>query len=239
MQWLGLLVVLALPAAWVLRGNSNALAAATAAASGSKVLSTREALAQALRMPGYGLLAGGFMVCGFHVAFLVTHMPGVVEMCRMSPAIGGWALALIGLFNIVGSLVVGWAVGRWRMKSLLALLYTIRALVVLAFLFAPKTPVVVLVFAAVMGVTFLSTVPPTVGLVAKMFGPANLAMLFGVLMLVHQIGGFFGAYLGGQVVQLTGSYNWMWYLDIVLALSAALIHLPIQEKHPLRSPVAQ
>lgn len=234
MQWLGVLVLLALPAAWILKGNSNAIAAAAASASGAAVLTARQALARAVATPSYGLLAAGFMVCGFHIAFLATHLPGVIESCGMPPAIAGWSLALIGLFNIVGSLGMGWAVGRWRMKSLLSLLYATRGLAVLAFVLAPKTPAVVLVFAAVMGVTFLSTVPPTAGLVAKMFGPANMAMLFGVLMLAHQIGGFFGAFLGGHVFQVTGSYDWVWYIDIALAAGAALVHLPIREARPAR-----
>lgn len=238
MQWLGLLVLLALPAAWVLKGNSRALAAATAAASGAAVLTSREALKRALATPSYRLLAGGFLVCGFHVAFLATHLPGVVESCGMPPAVAGWSLAVVGLFNIVGSLCMGWAVGRWRMKSLLSMLYATRGIAVLAFLLAPKTPAVMLLFAAVMGVTFLSTVPPTAGLVAKMFGPANMAMLFGVLMFAHQVGGFFGAYLGGRVFEATGSYDWVWYIDIALAAGATLIHLPIREAFPQRRPAS-
>ncbi|MEQ7989583.1 MFS transporter [Xanthomonas hortorum] len=233
MQWLGVLALLALPAIWVLQGNANAIAAAEAAASGKKVLTAREALGQALATPSYCFLGIGFLVCGFHVAFLATHLPGVVEHCGMPPAVAGWSLAMIGLFNIVGSLAMGWAVGRWRMKSLLSLVYTVRGLAVLVFLLAPKTPAVMLIFAAVMGVTFLSTVPPTAGLVAKMFGPANMAMLFGVLMVAHQVGGFLGAYLGGTVFQATGSYDWVWYIDIALALAAALIHLPIREARPV------
>ncbi|MCE4369654.1 MFS transporter [Xanthomonas hortorum] len=233
MQWLGVLALLALPAIWVLQGNANAIAAAEAAASGKKVLTAREALGQALATPSYCFLGIGFLVCGFHVAFLATHLPGVVEHCGMPPAVAGWSLAMIGLFNIVGSLAMGWAVGRWRMKSLLSLVYTVRGLAVLVFLLAPKTPAVMLIFAAVMGVTFLSTVPPTAGLVAKMFGPANMAMLFGVLMVAHQVGGFLGAYLGGTVFQATGSYDWVWYIDIALAVAAALIHLPIREARPV------
>jgi MFS family permease len=229
MQWLGVLVVLALPAVWVLKGNSRALAAQAAADSGVKALTARQAISKALATPSYRYLSLGFMVCGFHVAFLATHLPGVVAACGLPPAIGGWALAMIGLFNIVGSLGMGWAVGRWRMKSLLALLYATRGLAVLVFLLAPKTPLVMLVFAAVMGVTFLSTVPPTVGLVAKMFGTANMAMLFGIVMLAHQIGGFLGAFLGGYIFQATGSYDWVWYIDIVLALGAAAVNLPIRE----------
>ena len=192
-------------------------------------MTAREAIAQALATPSYRYLAAGFLVCGFHVAFLATHLPGVIAACGLSPEIGGWSLAVIGLFNIVGSLAMGWAVGRWRMKSLLSLLYAVRGLAVLIFLLAPKTPAVVLIFAAVMGITFLSTVPPTAGLVAKMFGTANMAMLFGIVMLSHQVGGFLGAYLGGSVFQATGSYDWVWYIDIVLALGAALVNLPIRE----------
>jgi MFS family permease len=229
MQWLGALVLLAVPAVLVLKGNSKALAAQAAAASGTQALSARQAISQAIATPSYRYLAAGFLVCGFHVAFLATHLPGVVAACGLPPEIGGWSLAMIGLFNIVGSLAMGWAVGRWRMKSLLALLYATRGLAVLIFLLAPKTPAVMLIFAAVMGVTFLSTVPPTVGLVAKMFGTANMAMLFGVVMLSHQVGGFLGAYLGGYVFQATGSYDWVWYIDIVLAAGAALVNLPIRE----------
>lgn len=238
MQWLGVLALVALPAIWVLKGNSKAIAAAAAAASGKRALSAREALAQALATPSYGFLALGFLVCGFHVAFLATHLPGVVEACGLPPAIAGWSLAMIGLFNIIGSLAMGWAVGRWRMKSLLSLLYVVRGAGVLAFLFAPKTPAVMLIFAAVMGATYLSTVPPTAGLVAKMFGPANMAMLFGVLMLAHQVGGFLGAFLGGAVFQATDSYDWVWYIDIALAAGAALIHLPIREARPACLPRA-
>jgi predicted MFS family arabinose efflux permease len=187
------------------------------------------AIRQALHKPSYLLLAGGFFVCGFHVAFLATHLPGVIAACGLPVQFGAWSLALLGLFNIVGSIGMGWAVGRWRMKSLLSLVYAARAVAVLVFLLAPKTGAVVLMFAAVMGLTFLSTVPPTAGLVAKFFGTANMATLFGLVMLTHQLGGFLGAWLGGRVFEATGSYNWVWYIDIALALAAALIHLPIQE----------
>ena len=233
MQVLGIAVLLALPAAWVLRGN-----ALQSAPAGTRVLSAREAIGTALRTPSYVMLSAGFLVCGFHVAFLATHLPGVIATCGLPVQVAGWALAMIGLFNIVGSFAMGWAVGRWRMKTLLSLLYATRGLAVLAFLFAPKTEVPVLIFAAVMGVTFLSTVPPTAGLVAKFFGPANMAMLFGIVMLAHQIGGFFGAWLGGRVFEATGSYDWVWYIDIVLAIGAALIHLPIREQPLPASPVA-
>ena len=227
MQVLALVVLIALPAALVLKGNSSQLNAAA----GRKNLSVGEALREALANRSFLLLATGFFVCGFHVAFLATHLPGVVASCGLPPQVAAWSLALLGLFNIVGSVGIGWAVGRWRMKSLLSLIYASRAVAVLLFLLAPKTEFVMLTFAAVMGLTFLSTVPPTAGLVAKFFGPANMAMLFGVVMLTHQIGGFLGAWLGGKVFEATGNYNWVWYIDIVLAVGAALIHLPIREAH--------
>ncbi|QHE85241.1 MFS transporter [Hydrogenophaga sp. BPS33] len=232
MQALGLIVLLALPAAWVLRGPGPAATAASSPV--ATALPAGEAIRQALANPSYRLLCAGFFVCGFHVAFLATHLPGVVAACGLPAPVGAWALGIIGLFNIIGSLGMGWAVGRWRMKSLLSLVYAARALAVLVFLLSPKTEAVLLVFAAVMGLTFLSTVPPTVGLVAKFFGTGNMAMLFGIVMLVHQIGGFLGAWLGGQVFEATGSYDWVWYLDIVLAVGAALIHLPIQEAQVVR-----
>ena len=224
MQVMGLLVLLALPAAWVLRGSPQ-----LAAPAGQQAIGTREAVREALRHPSYLLLGTGFFVCGFHVAFLATHLPGVIASCGLPLQFGAWSLAMLGLFNIVGSLAVGWAVGRWRMKSLLSLVYAVRAVAVIAFLLAPKTGTVVLIFAAVMGLTFLSTVPPTAGLVAKFFGPANMATLFGIVMLTHQLGGFLGAWLGGKVFESTGSYDLVWYVDIVLAVGAALIHLPIRE----------
>lgn len=229
MQWLGVLALLALPAAWILRGNANALATAEAAQQGGQRLSVRDALARALTTPSYLLLGAGFFTCGFHVAFLATHLPGVIEACGLPPPVAGWSLALIGLFNIVGSVAAGWAGERWRMKSLLALTYAARALAILIFMVAPKTALVMFIFAAVMGVTFLSTVPPTIGLVGKMFGTANIAMLFGVLMLAHQVGGFLGAYLGGRIFWATQSYDLVWAIDIALALGAAVVNLPIRE----------
>ena len=165
---------------------------------------------------------------------LATHLPGVVASCQLSPAVGAWALGTIGLFNIVGSVGIGWLMsyrgGRWRLKTLLTWIYAARAAAVLVFLLSPKTEAVMLVFAAVMGLTYLSTVPPTVGLVAKFFGPSHMATLYGVAILIHQIGAFFGAYLGGKAFEWTGSYDWMWCADILLAVGAALVNLPIREE---------
>lgn len=228
---MALIVLLALPAAWVLGGSPAAGGAAPARPA-------REAIGEALRHPGYKLLSAGFFVCGFHVAFLATHLPGVIASCGLPLQYGAWSLAVLGLFNIAGSLLAGWAMGRWRMKSLLSLVYATRAVAVLAFLLAPKTGVVMLVFAAVMGLTFLSTVPMTAGLVARFFGVGNMATLFGVVMLSHQVGGFLGAWLGGRVFEATGSYDLVWFVDIALAVGAALIHLPIREAPVVRPAAA-
>ncbi len=233
-QILGLLVLIALPAALILK---SAPQATTTAATGAPV-NARQAIGEALAHPGFRLLALGFFVCGFHVALLATHLPGVIAACGLPAEYGGWALAMLGLFNIVGSVLMGVAVGRWRMKSLLSLVYATRAVAILAFMLAPKTGATALIFAAVMGITFLSTVPPTAGLVAKFFGVANMAMLFGIVMLTHQIGGFLGAWLGGKVFEVTGSYDWIWYVDILLAVAAALVHLPIRETSPIRRETA-
>lgn len=231
LQALAALTLLALPAAWVLRGRGNAHAAGTA-----RPETTREAVGRALADRSYRLLAAGFFVCGFHVAFLATHLPGVVASCQLPPEVGAWSLAMIGLFNIVGSFGIGWAIGfqggRWPMKRLLTLIYATRAVAVLIFVLSPKSTAVMLVFAAVMGLTFLSTVPPTAGLVAKFFGPAHMGTLFGLVMVSHQIGGFLGAWLGGKAFELTGSYDWMWYADILLAVAAALLNWPIKEERP-------
>ena len=228
LQTLAMISLLALPAAWVLRGNALQSAAAAGAAP-IKTETTRQAVSRAVSNRSFQLLTMGFFVCGFHVAFIATHLPGVVAACQLPPAVGAWSLAVIGLFNIVGSFSMGWAVSRWRMKSLLSLVYAARALAVIVFMLAPKTEAVMLVFAAVIGLTYLSTVPPTVGLVAKMFGTAHMGTLFGIVMLGHQLGGFLGAYMGGKSFEWTGAYDWMWYADIVLAIGAALIHLPIRE----------
>ena len=226
---LGFLSLAIVPLAWVLRGQHPH---PPIGADGEK--SMRHAVRDAWQDPSFLLLTAGFFVCGFHVAFIATHLPGVVALCGLPPAVGAWALSLIGLFNIAGSLASGWAIGRWRMKSVLSLLYASRALAVLVFVFAPKTTTTFMVFAVVLGFTYLSTVPPTVGLVGKLHGMRYVATLFGIVMLSHQVGGFLGAWLGGYVFEHTGSYDWLWYTDIMLAVGAALIHLPIKEAPKLR-----
>lgn len=174
----------------------------------------------------------GFFTCGFHIAFLVTHLPGEVNICGLAPAVGATSLAIIGLSNVAGSLYAGWLGQTRRMKMILFWMYASRALAVAIYLAAPKTPFTFYIFAAVLGFTWLSTVPPTAGLIGKLFGPRYLATLFGFALLSHQIGGFFGAWLGGLVFYENGSYQWMWLGDIMLAALAALANLPIREDRP-------
>jgi predicted MFS family arabinose efflux permease len=232
---LGFMALAALPLAWVLRGTPQA-------APGAQGAPAAKTMGQAVRAASadrsFVLLTAGFFVCGFHVAFISTHLPGVVALCGLAPEVAAWSLSLIGLFNIAGSFAAGWAIGHWRMKSVLSLLYAARAVVVLGFLAAPKTPTTFMIFAVALGLTYLATVPPTVGLVAKLHGMRFLATLFGIVMLSHQVGGFLGAWLGGYLFERTGSYDWLWYIDIMLAIGAALIHMPIKEAPKLRPALA-
>ncbi len=180
----------------------------------------------------YWCLHAGFFTCGFHIAFLVTHLPGEVALCGLPASVSAASLAIIGLANIAGSLGVGWLAQTYRMKYLLFWVYGIRAVAITLFLMAPRTPLTFYFFALVLGVSWLATVPPTAGLVGKLFGTRYLATLFGLTLLSHQIGGFFGAWLGGMAVAASGSYDWMWYADIALATAAALVNLPIREAPP-------
>jgi MFS family permease len=222
--------LLTIPLAWQLRGGAPK-ATATAAPEAGMGAQVRAAL----RNPSYLYLHAGFFTCGFHIAFLVTHLPGEVALCNLSPAVSGTALGLIGLFNIVGSLSAGALGTRYRMKSILAAMYASRAVIIALYLAAPKTAWTFYIFAAALGLTWLATVPPTAGLVGKLFGMRYLSTLFGLTLLSHQVGGFFGAWLGGLSIVHLGDYNWMWYADIVLALAAALMNLPIREAHVVRA----
>jgi predicted MFS family arabinose efflux permease len=180
-------------------------------------------------------LNAGFFTRGFHIAFLVTHLPGNLALCGLSATVAANSLALIGAFNVVGSLFVGWLGRQYRMKSILAWLYASRAAVVVCYLWMPKTAFNVYLIAGALGFSWLATVPPTAGLVGKLFGTRYLTTLFGLTLLSHQIGGFLGAWLGGVAMARLGSYDWVWYADIVLALAAALINLPIKEAVPPRA----
>jgi len=221
------IALIALPLVWILRAPSQA--GSTTVLEGP---SLKEQLRIAVRDKSYWLLHAGFFTCGFHIAFLVTHLPTEVQLCDLSPSVSGNALAIIGLFNIAGSLLIGWMATRWRMRVLLAGLYASRAIAIGLYLLAPKTPETLYLFAAVIGLTWLATVPPTAGLVAKLFGVKHLATLFGLTLLSHQIGGFLGAWLGGIAMESTGSYQWMWYADMALALIAAAVSLPVREAPP-------
>jgi len=183
----------------------------------------------ALRDRSYRLLHAGFFTCGFHIAFLVTHLPGEVDLCGLPPTVASWSLAIIGLANIAGSLLAGAAVSRYRSKLALAWMYGSRAVLIVLYLAAPKTATTFYFFAFGLGLTWLSTVPPTAAIVGKLFGIRYLATLFGLTLLSHQVGAFFGAWLGGIAIARLGSYQWMWYADIALATFAALVNLPIHE----------
>ena len=196
----------------------------------------RQAVRGALRDPSFLLLTAGFFTCGFHIAFIATHLPGVVTLCELPPSVSAWSLSIIGLFNMFGSLWIGRHIQMRRMKLALAGVYFARAVIILVFFFSPKTPLVFFIFAAAIGFTYLSTVPPTIGLVAKLHGARYMATLFGIVMLSHQIGGFLGAWLGGKAFEATHSYDWMWFADIALCVFAAGVHLPIREARP--QPVA-
>jgi MFS family permease len=197
----------------------------------------REQLRSAARNRSYWCLHLGFFTCGFHIAFLVTHLPGEVNLCALPASVAAGSLAIIGLSNVAGSLGVGWLGGVFRMKWLLFFVYLTRAVAIAVYLLMPRTPLTFYAFAAVLGLTWLSTVPPTAGLVGKLFGVRYLATLFGLTLLSHQIGGFFGAWLGGIALVRFGDYGWMWYADMSLALGAALINLPIRELPVVRAPV--
>jgi predicted MFS family arabinose efflux permease len=220
-----------LPLAWPLRGKPPQ---ATAAGAQDEPGLGRQVRA-ALRDRSYLCLHAGFFTCGFHIAFLATHLPGEVALCGLPAGVAATSLGLIGLFNIAGSLTAGALGQRYRMKWLLALMYASRAVIIGLYLMAPKSALTFYVFAAALGFTWLATVPPTAGLVGKLFGTRYLSTLFGLTLLSHQVGGFFGAWLGGLAFVRFGDFSWMWYADILLALAAALVNLPIREA-PVHSP---
>ncbi len=170
----------------------------------------------------YRLLHLGFFTCGFHIAFLVTHLPGAVSMCGLPTTVASTALAVIGFTNVLGSLAVGQICQKFSMPKVLGSLYLIRVLAILFYMVAPKTDVTWYIFAGLLGMTWLATVPPTAGLVGGLFGLRNISTLFGLTMFSHQIGAFLGAYLGGLAVQYTHSFDWMWWADAALALIAAI-----------------
>jgi predicted MFS family arabinose efflux permease len=232
-QWLGWMgsmwtmaavTLLAIPLLSRLTSDTHAPAKAPDPEGGLK-----KAVSDAMRNPSYLLLHLGFFTCGFHIAFLVTHLPTEVGLCGLSPTVASWSLAIIGLGNIAGSLYAGSCINLYRSKYVLAVMYGSRAVLIGLYLAAPKTEWTFYAFAMGLGFTWLATVPPTAALVGKLFGIRYLATLFGLTLLSHQIGGFLGAYLGGLVFDANNDYQWMWWADIVLSAMAALINLPIKE----------
>ena len=192
--------------------------------------SLRQALGEAFAHRSYVLLVLGFFTCGFQLQFITVHLPSYLVDRGFSAQVGGWTIATIGLFNIVGSVSAGWLGDRVPKRYLLSFIYFIRAAAILAFISFPVTPVTCLVFAAAMGLMWLSTVPPTNGIIALMFGTRWLATLAGFAFFSHQVGGFLGVWLGGLVFDRTGSYNMVWWLAILFGVLSALINMPIVEK---------
>jgi predicted MFS family arabinose efflux permease len=234
--------LLTIPLTWPLRRAKTAatpVASAPGIATATTDIGLRQPLRIAMRDRSYLYLHAGFFTCGFHIAFLITHLPSEVALCSLPAAVSATSIAIIGLFNIAGSLTAGTLSTRYRMKHLLALMYASRGVIILLYLLAPKTALTFYVFAAALGFTWLATVPPTAGIVGKLFGMRYMATLFGLTLLSHQIGGFFGAYLGGVTIARTGDYTWMWYADIALAFFAALVNLPIREARVMPRPIAQ
>ncbi len=226
--------LLTLPLAVLMRRRKEATGSPAALRAAEPGMTLRQQLRVAAAERSYWLLHLGFFTCGFHVAFLVTHLPGEVRLCGLSPVVGANSLAIIGLANVVGSLGAGWLGTRHRLKHLLFWIYLARAAAVLGFMIAPKTALTFYIFALALGVTWLATLPPTAGIVGEHFGTRYLATLIGLTLLTHQLGAFYGAWLGGLAVAHFGDYTWMWYTDAALAVFAALINLPIREAAVVR-----
>jgi MFS family permease len=199
--------------------------------------SVTQALSEAFGHRSYVLLVLGFFTCGFQLAFITVHLPAYLIDRGLSAQVGAWTIGVIGLFNIVGSIYSGWLGNRVPKRYILSVIYFVRALAVVAFITLPPSPVAAVVFGAVTGLLWLSTVPPTSGLVALMFGTRWLAMLFGFAFFSHQVGGFLGVWLGGFVFERTGSYDAVWWLSVLFGVLSAVINLPIVEK-PVVRPVA-
>ncbi|MEQ1711467.1 MAG: MFS transporter [Hyphomicrobium sp.] len=219
-----------LPMAWVLRGKPGVNHTDAPQSLGA-------ALGEAFRHPSFWLLNAGFFVCGFHLVFYGVHLPAYVADQGMSNEVAVWALMLVGLGNLVGT----WLAGQWgqtRSKRLgLSFIYAARAVVFLGFLYLPITPLTVLVLSGVLGLLWLSTVPLTSGMVATFFGPRWMTMLYGIVFLSHQMGSFFGGWLGGYFFDRLKSYDAMWWISVALGIFAALVHLPIRER-PVERPLA-
>lgn len=221
---LGVASLLMIPLSWGLREPGF-----SGGASPARDQSIGHALSEAFKYPSFQLLMAGYFVCGFQVVFIGVHMPSYLRDKGLSPQVASYALALIGLFNVFGTYAAGVLGQKMPKKNILAFIYIARAVAISIFLAAPLTPLSVYVFSAVMGVLWLSTVPPTNAAIAQIFGVAHLSMLGGFVFFSHQIGSFMGVWLGGVLYDRTGSYDIVWYIAIALGVAAALINLPVKE----------
>ena len=226
-------ILLVLPLSLALATPQSVSAAAAA-----KPQSSRAALIEAFGHGSYVLLVLGFFTCGFQLAFVTVHLPSYLVDRGLGADVGAWTIGLIGLFNIIGSLSAGWLSGRMPKRYLLSIIYFGRAAAIVGLITLPQSTAAVLVFGAVTGLFWLSTVPPTSSLVALMFGTRWLAMLFGFAFFSHQVGGFLGVWLGGWAFETTGSYDVVWWLSVFFGVASALINLPIVEK-PVARPMIQ
>ena len=227
-------ILLVLPLSLALATPQSASAAAA-----EKPQSSRQALIEAFGHGSYVLLVLGFFTCGFQLAFVTVHLPSYLVDRGLGADVGAWTIGLIGLFNIIGSLSAGWLSGRMPKRYLLSIIYFGRAVAIVGLITLPQSTAAVLVFGAVTGLFWLSTVPPTSSLVALMFGTRWLAMLFGFAFFSHQVGGFLGVWLGGWAFEVTGSYDVVWWLSVFFGVASALINLPIVEKPVTRLEVAR
>ncbi len=221
--YLAIFLLAVIPLAYALRGK-------TENPTGQADLRFMEALSRAWGYGSYRLLVIGFFVCGFHLAFINVHMPAYLVQCGLTPEVGSWSIAIIGLFNIIGSLSAGYFGGKLPKQLLLASIYFSRAVAIALFMIFPVTELSAYLFAAAMGFLWLSTVPLTAGLVTLFFGARYMGMLYGVAFFSHQVGSFVGVWLGGYAFDVTGSYALVWYLGILLGLASAAVHLPIKER---------
>ena len=230
----GIITLLVIPLSFALRTAPMDMSVKPGAASQQ---SLRHALAEAFGHRSYILLVLGFFTCGFQLLFITVHLPAYLVDRGLSIDAGAWTLGVIGLFNIIGSVTAGWLGDRMPKRYLLSIIYVLRSLAVVVFISLPVTPISAVIFGAVMGLLWLSTVPPTSALVALMFGTRWMATLFGFAFFSHQVGGFLGVWLGGILFERTGSYNVVWWLSVVFGLLSAIINLPIVEK-PIARAVA-
>jgi MFS family permease len=230
--FLAVIVALIIPLSSAMRGRAEEVAGAVKQSMG-------QALQEAGRHSGYLYLTAGFFVCGFHVAFIATHLPAYITDRGLSAEIGAWSLATVGLFNVFGAISAGVLGNRFQKKNILSLIYLSRAVFIALFVLMPISATSVLLFSAGIGLSWLSTVPLTSGIVAQVFGPRYMATLFGFVFLSHQFGSFLGVWLGGYLFDQIGSYDMVWWLGVALGLFAAVVHLPINERPAVRVAAAE